>query len=262
MEANLFEHNKKLKAQKTITILIIISLILTTICSLTVFTYFTSSGNEGVWEFHFSLFRKGIVGAVFSLLEYFISVAPILLFATYIFKYYKRFLAAGTLPIVLVLIAFDPLLSFIGNFALGYGFPTVLDLLVNILIVVSFTLAAVNSLKGLSKKVYIVVAISCGLLGEAISFISFIRAAGVHISEGLYLYLFTWPLSIIGISALYIAILLFALKNNIPATKKEEKSTDKMSPEQSLRYLKERLDLGMITEEEYQAQRAEIISKL
>ena len=36
----------------------------------------------------------------------------------------------------------------------------------------------------------------------------------------------------------------------------------KMKPEQALKYLKERLDLGMITEEEYQAQRAEIIRKL
>ena len=35
-----------------------------------------------------------------------------------------------------------------------------------------------------------------------------------------------------------------------------------MNPEQALKLLKDKLDLGMITEEEYQAQRAEIISKL
>ena len=35
-----------------------------------------------------------------------------------------------------------------------------------------------------------------------------------------------------------------------------------MTPEQSLRLLNDKLELGMITEEEYQAQRADIISKL
>jgi hypothetical protein len=74
-------------------------------------------------------------------------------------------------------------------------------------------------------------------------------------------------MGIIGTAALYIALLLFGLNNRIPALvslspEKERQKTEKMTPEQSLRFLKDKLDLGMITEEEYQTQRAEIISKL
>ena len=160
------------------------------------------------------------------------------------------------------LIAFAPLWHCISDFVLGYGFSSYLDLLVDLLIIVPFTFATISALKGFSNKIYVVIAVSCGLLREAIPFISFIRYAGEYISDGVYLYLFTWPLSIIGFSALYIAILLFVLKNNISSTKKKEESTEKMSIEQSLRYLKEKLDLDMITEEEYKAKRAEIINKL
>ncbi len=42
----------------------------------------------------------------------------------------------------------------------------------------------------------------------------------------------------------------------------EKKIAEKLSPEQALRLLNDKLDFGMITEEEYQAQRNEIISKL
>ena len=83
----------------------------------------------------------------------------------------------------------------------------------------------------------------------------------------MYLYLFTSPMSVIGSSTLYIALLLFALKNKIPSVlalspEKEKARAEKMNPEQTLKLLKDKLDLDMITEEEYQAQRADIISKL
>lgn len=54
-------------------------------------------------------------------------------------------------------------------------------------------------------------------------------------------------------------------KNKIPAIiyeTPEKKNTEIRSPEQALKLLKEKFELGMITEEEYQEQRAEIISKL
>jgi len=260
METNLFEHKRKLHAQTPIVVLTIISLVLTVICSLDGFTYYTSI-NDGAWEFHFALFKDGIVDTIFSLLSYSLLVAPVILFAMYIFKYYKQFQATSLIPVTLGLIAFTPLFYFIRDLALGYGSAPI-DLLPDLLVIVSFTLATINAIKGFSKKVYLIIAVACGLLSEVLSFVSFIRYAGEYISDGLYLYLFTWPLSIVGISALYVALLLFALKNNIPVAIKKEKSTDKMSPEQSLRYLKEQLDLGIITEEEYQTQRADIISKL
>jgi hypothetical protein len=83
----------------------------------------------------------------------------------------------------------------------------------------------------------------------------------------LYQYIFSSLLGIIGAITLYTALLLFGLKNRVPtiikvSPEKEKKHAERLSPEQSLRLLQEKLDLDMITEEEYQAQRAEIISKL
>ena len=88
-----------------------------------------------------------------------------------------------------------------------------------------------------------------------------------YIEASMYLYIFTYPLSIIGSTLLYISLLLFGVKNKIPSVialspEKGRARAEKMNPEQALKLLKDKLELGMITEEEYQAQRANIISKL
>lgn len=260
METSFFESKRKLQANKPITILTIVSLILTVICSLDCFTYYTS-GSDDLWELKFS-FGYGILDTIFSLLSYLISIAPVIVFAIYIFKFYKQFKSDVAIPISLGLIGFNPIYYFIRNVILGYGFSSILDILVDLIIIVSFVLATISALKGFSKKVYIIIAVACGVLSKFVSLTSFIGCISHYINDGLYLYLFTWPLAIIGSVALYIALLLFCLNNKMPVAIKKEKNTEKMTPEQSLRYLKEKLELGLITEEEYQAQRAEIISKL
>ena len=75
----------------------------------------------------------------------------------------------------------------------------------------------------------------------------------------MYLCLFTEPL---GKIALYIALLLFGLNNKIPAILSPSSETEITNPEQALELLKDKLDLNMITKEEYKTKRAEIISKL
>ena len=74
-------------------------------------------------------------------------------------------------------------------------------------------------------------------------------------------------MGIIGASSLYITLLLFGLKNEIPpvisiSPKKEKTRAKEMSPEEELKVLKYKLEFGIITEEEYKAKGAEIISKL
>ena len=70
--------------------------------------------------------------------------------------------------------------------------------------------------------------------------------------------------SIIFSAALFLAAIaiLFALKNSNIAVEKPVKSDLLSSPESELKLLKEKLESGVITEEEFAAQRAEIISKL
>ena len=84
-------------------------------------------------------------------------------------------------------------------------------------------------------------------------------------SVGCYAYphLFLIALDLLkSILQMDIAMLLFALKNSMSLMTENPKINNKMSPEQSLLFLKEQLELGMITEEDYQAQRNDIISKL
>ena len=62
-------------------------------------------------------------------------------------------------------------------------------------------------------------------------------------------------------------MLLFGLKNRIPAIlyashQKEKRNDEKINPEHALILLKEKFELGMISEEDYQAQRVDIINKL
>ena len=117
------------------------------------------------------------------------------------------------------------------------------------------------------KKIFLIIATSIGLLIEALSIISYWGNSSWIFENEHYLYIFTWIIGIAGAVALYIALLLFGLKNRIPAIvstspEKEKKKAENLTPEQDLRLLKDKLDLGMITEEEYKAQRADIISKL
>lgn len=181
-------------------------------------------------------------------------------------KFYGQYKGTVLYPIVCGLIAGYPLLSTIWNVVCGYSLYW-LDILISLAIIVPFTLLTINATKGLNKKVYTIVATSIGLVLQLLSVISIFNSMDWYIEDEMYLYLFTNPMGIIGTAALYIALLLFGLNNRIPALvslspEKERQKTEKMTPKQSLRFLKYKLDLGMITEEEYQAQRAEIISKL
>jgi uncharacterized membrane protein len=149
---------------------------------------------------------------------------------------------------------------------MGYGFYLA-NLTSNLLIIVPFVLATISALKGLSKKSFTIIAFVISLLVCAISIIATLSNIGYYLRSECYICAVAYPCSILGTTFLYISLFLFAINNRIPtiltpSPEHEKKTAEKMSPEQSLRLLKDKLDFGMITEEEYQAQRAEIISKL
>lgn len=255
--------NRKIKCNSPITILGFISLICTVLSCITYFLYYDYNyvkGGNSYYELAFDF--PSIISILFLLLD----LAPCVLLLLYITKFHGQYKGTVLYPIVCGLIAGYPLLSTIRNVIRGYGFYWQ-NILISLAIIVPFTLLTINATKGLNKKVYTIVATSIGLVLSLLSVISIINAMVLYIEEEMYLYLFTKPMGIIGTAALYIALLLFGLNNRIPALvslspEKERQKTEKMTPEQSLRFLKDKLDLGMITEEEYQAQRAEIISKL
>lgn len=254
MNQTVFDKQRVLKGKTPITILAVIALVCTVLSSITYFAFY--SNDELVFRFPSFL----------SLISLAISLAPKVLLILYVFMFFKEFKATIIVPIIFGCIAASPLFSFINTFVFGYAFD-VITLIMNLITMVTFTLATISALKGLSNKVFIIIPTALSLALSALSLVSLFSTFELYARWGYTLYLFTQPVGIIASVTFNIALLLFGLKNRIPAIlavspEKEKKNAEKMTPEQSLRLLKDKLDLGMITEEEYQAQRADIINKL
>ena len=201
-----------------------------------------------------------------QLISFIIALTPIILFLIYIIKFHENFKATFFVPAVFGLIAFSPIYNMIANLIRGYGFY-LSNLTANLLIIIPFVLATISALKGLSKKNLTIIAFVINFLVCAISIIAVFSNIGYYLRSEQYIYLITSPCGTLGTILFYLSLFLFAINNRIPAIlapspEQEKKNVEKMSPEQTLRLLKDKLDFGMITEEEYQEQRADIISKL
>ncbi len=194
-----------------------------------------------------------------------IGLAPIVLFLVYAFKFHKDFKAIVCVPIVFVLLAFAPIYGIIRRLIMEYGFHFA-DLTIP-LTIASFVLATISALKGFSEKTYTIIAFSIIFLLNLYSIISIFPIIDFYLRGEFYIYLIASACGILGTISFNISLFLFAMNNRIPAIltpspEQEKKISEKMSPEQLLRSLKDKLDFGMISEEEYQAQRADIINKL
>lgn len=231
------------------------------------------------------------INSLFTALIYFgyspvLAIVYILLLVLFAFiafssmyfkKYHNKFDITVIIPTVFVILAYSYIMtstSYLGYlYYAGIRFREIPNLLLSVL----FVLSTISALKGLSKKIFAIIALSVGLLLKVINLVSFVLGIGIYVESGRYLYLLTNPAGIVAEGALYLILLIFVLNNEIPSvmsyiddivnsvkshigniSNKEKKIT----PEQELRALNDKLELGMITEEEYQSQRSEIISKL
>ena len=250
MNQTAFDRQRVLKGKTPITILAVIALVCTVLSSITYFAFYS---NDDELVFHFPSFL--------SLISLALSLAPKVLLILYVFMFFKEFKATIIVPIIFGCIAASSLFSFINTFAV-FG-----TRIINLITMVTFTLATISALKGLSNKVFIIIPTALSLALSALSLVSLFSTFELYARWGYTLYLFTQPVGIIASVTFNIALLLFGLKNRIPAIlavspEKEKKNAEKMTPEQSLRLLNDKLELGMITEEEYKAQRTEIINNL
>lgn len=212
METNLTE-SRKLQFKKSIIILTIVSLVITVTCFLESFTRYR--GSDLVFSFGDS--------NIFTYLNYFVIVAPAIVFAICVFTFSRQSKAKIMLSISLGLIACRTIYSLI-RFSVPYGFYY-LGVWRDILVAVPFILATINSLRASPQKVYIIVAVACGILGVLWDLFAYIVNMGsFYIRYKMYLYWFTQPLAIIGRVALYLALLFFCLKNKMSAVeaKKEQ----------------------------------------
>ena len=190
-----------------------------------------------------------MTGAFFRNLSSFVSTVLLVVF---IFAFPKKPKTAILVPLIFAFLALSPLVDFfehiVRNNEIRFS-----DLLLPIIREIAMILAIISALKGLSNKIFIIIPL-------IIEFVHTFFTIGIGVSQ----------------IAFFVALLLFGLKYQIPTiwvllseTKENNRKekirklqVDKLTPEQALNLLKEKLNLGIITEEEYQSQRSEIISKL
>ena len=240
---NQIKSNKQrvLKCKTPITVLALIALICTVLS--TIIELFNSSSSTSF--------------LLYLVIDYLPSEVLLLL---YIFIFFKNFKATIVVPIIFARVPATILLyaivSSIGSYVFSHFFGLSFFVFCTIIMFV-FILPIISALKGLTKKAFIVIPTLLLLLFYTLSLAFLLLSFNSNHS-------FSELFSTIASIAFNTALLIFGLKNRIPSilapsTKKGKKQ---MSPEETLRLLKDEFDLGMITEEEYRAQRFDIISKL
>lgn len=220
-----------------------------------------------------SVFTSGIIDGINYLISEMIFPIFSLAFVLYFLKFYKYFKAKFIVFPFLLVNAIITIISSI-NTVLKYTNtdntmfdPKSVTLVIirstvfSVIFVVAVTLAIIGSFKGFSNKAFIIVAVVTKIIDNSLSLISnFVP----FIHYGLDKYFFYYTVVSLSYVALWLALLLFELSNNmlIFTKKAVNKAIKKMKPEQALKFLSHSHNAGQITEEEYTVLRAEIISKL
>lgn len=203
-------------------------------------------------------------------------IAPPTIFAIYVFRFHKK-LKANFMILLVFLVYICGSVIWNSNFLTTYSFNifpffywgpwiSISFLRISILSVLPTAILMctpiVSAYNGFHKKIPFVISMVVILLIDFIG-ILFSRIA-VLISMKLTIYSFVIIMAYIGETALFTALLIFGATNRIPAIRKSKKSINRsgLAPEKELLELKDSLNFGVITEEEYNARRAEIISKL
>lgn len=230
--------NKSLKCNALIKLLSILALLSTSI-------YFL-----GVYSF--DIYGTGYFTSVLKL-------SSVFLFFIYIFIFYKKMKAINLVPIIFSLIALNILINIISNIT-NYYYT---NFVIRIIAFVFCVLTVISLLMGFNKKAFIVIAMVACIFVNARWLIGLCDLLNYDVGEW-WIFNFT---ECIGETLLYVALLLFGLNNKIPAflllaPEKEKSRFKKMNSTQALKFLKEKFEFGLISEEEYQAQRTEIIGKL
>ena len=254
---------KQIKWRIPISILALLAFALTFLSRIQYFVvYYTDRYGSYRLSFEFPTF--------ISLLTMFLTLVPFVLMLLYVITFYIKFDVTVFAPVIFVSIAFNPAFCLMVDYIRGYNYKTIY-LLLYLGIIISFLgLAVYCALKGLDKKIFLIIASAIAILYEFLSLITYFKNFIWYIENGFYLYLFTDLLAIIGATALYVSLLLFGLTNNVLSvsdfisslTQKNNQTTEHLTPEQALIKLNENLALGTISEEEYRAKREEIINNL
>lgn len=211
-----------------------------------------------------------------------LAIAACILLVIFAFTQQGRQKTSTLVPVTFLLLTIGYFLSLItsfNNFKEYYYYYDFYNYLVAlfeishlVLLIVGFILATVSTFKGTSYKVFIIIAIVLGLLSEFSTLIGFFSNmtyyTEVNIPFPLQLLLLNLA-SFVGKVTLFVALLIFGVRNKPSDTSVVDTSyknipgyVTEQTPEEMLETLKVRFELGLLTEEEYKEQRAEIIKLL
>lgn len=223
------------------------------VCALSsFFFYFISYDNELSFPY---------LAEWFSLLW---DIAPFVLLTLYLKKFYNQCKATIIIPTIFAIFGLTTFFSIFSIIFSGALFSSLLLLVVKGAFVVFCVLSISSALKGLHKKEPVVLAMFLGVLSELCSLTSRSAQLEFLVADGEFFTIFAMYAFFVALILLHLAILFFVSKYRIPVLTSSSKTTlsASSSPEKVLISLNHKLELGLISEEEYQAQRAEIISKL
>lgn len=226
-----------------------VSLILSVFCVIYPFELFGYPGWEFYWKQDWWVHLQRFIP--------FVSTAAIVLFVMYIFVFHKQSRARYSVHIALGLMSLCYFLDAVSIIRRAYYFsPYALFLaLIYLLLAGIFLFAVKNAIKGKLERKQAVQTAFFGLAGLPFPFIDSLIN---------YVYwdtfsTFFYPLMRLLCFAFFYTALLLFFKNTIAPQKNAPKEMD---PEKALKQLKEQFEAGVLSEEVYQARRADIISKL
>lgn len=247
------------KNQSTVKILSLISLVLSLLgCA----NYFISYYDG---QFYFNMYSKGLIDLL-------IWMTPVVLTVIYAFAFYNEKKVGAFIYCIFGGIFFYEIwYSFFYNNITGLSGRF---LLFEVAIILGCIIAFLSLVIGLKNKTIFMVGIILAALGNILSYFNYF----VHLIEYINYYsdslfnFLTTSCSVLGRTALFATLLVYGIKADDPLIiripNEENTYSQGYSPaanltaEQQLNLLKQKLDLGIISPEEYAIQRANVINNL
>lgn len=249
MQNNL-QNTRKISAP--ILVLTILSLAFSLISCINYVGYYSGYGGAYEWFFSFSALDMVDMVGLFK------RISPWVLLTVYVLGFYKRGTGAALLPVTFGLLAATPIFSFLLSYFFDDYFIIenyLFDIILDVLTVSAFTLGVIATCTKSPKKVLLILAVALGFAVTIASRYNFFEWIPWYWEDGFYVSIISWILKLLGDFAGYTALLLIGLRpQQAPVTI--------MTPEESLRFIKEKFDLGLISQEEYAAHRKAILERL
>jgi hypothetical protein len=218
MEENFFTENTLIKKSNSlkwgsaIKLFSIIALICTTLSCMSYFFHFDYDD-----KLAFSLTNIDLTNILLLILALILTMSPVVLLVLYIFKFHNKLKATFIIPIIFGIFVLNPLSNSFIKYTFNMLLPDTIYSILDLITIVCSILAAISALKGFNKKIFIIIAMVVCLLYELFSLLETITFIKYYLEYSLELFMITEPLKIIGEISLYVALLLFSLKNKIPS---------------------------------------------